>query len=86
MFSGGFHRDRYRKSERRTRQFGFTDFTGIDFADFTEVVRGFFLASLLCVSFFNCLNKFNLPKKHLPPQLSSFMLCVGKNPAPPAIG
>jgi hypothetical protein len=53
MFSGGFHRDRYRKSERRTRQFGFTDFTGIEFADFTDVVD-FFLASLLRVSFLNC--------------------------------
>jgi hypothetical protein len=33
MFSGGFRRDRYRKSERGTRQFGFTDFTEIEFAD-----------------------------------------------------
>ncbi len=28
-----FHRDRYRKSERRTRQSGFTDFAGFEFAD-----------------------------------------------------
>ncbi len=33
VFSGGFHRDRYRKSERGTRQFDFTDFTEIEFAD-----------------------------------------------------
>jgi hypothetical protein len=53
VFSGGFHRDRYRKSERRTRQFGFTDFAGIEFADHIDVVHGFFsLASMLRVSFF----------------------------------
>ncbi len=47
----------------------------------------FFLSRLaVTCEFFKLLNKFNLPKKHLPPQLSSFMLCVGKNPAPPAIG
>ncbi len=33
VFSGEFHRDRYRKSERGMRQFGFTDFTEIEFAD-----------------------------------------------------
>jgi hypothetical protein len=50
-----FHRDRYRKSERRTRQFGFTDFVGFEFADYIDVVRRFSLpASSLRVCFFNC--------------------------------
>ncbi len=46
VFSGGFHRDRYRKSERRTHQSGFTDFAGIEFADYIDVVHGFFLSRL----------------------------------------
>ncbi len=52
MFSGGFHRDRYRKSERGTRQFGFTDFTGIEYADLTDVVRGLFSRLAVTCEFF----------------------------------
>ncbi len=48
-----FRRDRYRKSERRTRQSGFTDFAGTEFADYIDVVHGFFLTrfDVTCVFF-----------------------------------
>ncbi len=52
---GGFHRDGNRKSERRSRQSGFTDFVGLKFADYIDDVHGFFhVASTLRVCFFNC--------------------------------
>jgi hypothetical protein len=55
MYCGGFHRDRYRKSERRTRQSGFTDFAGFEFVDYIDDVHGFSLpASMLRVCLFNC--------------------------------
>ena len=48
-----FHRDGNRKSERRSRQSGFTDFVGLKFADYIDDVHGFFhVASTLRVCFF----------------------------------
>jgi hypothetical protein len=55
IYCGGFHRDGNRKSERRLRQSGFTDFVGFKFADYIDDVHGFFFAaSMLRVCFFNC--------------------------------
>ena len=50
---GGFHRDGNRKSERRSRQFGFTDFVGLKFADYIDDVHGFFSCrfDVTCVFF-----------------------------------
>ncbi len=79
--SKGFRHDRYRKSERGTCQFGFTDLSRWSSRINSMLYTDFFL--LRCyVEFFSLLNKFNPPKNTYLHSSASTCFVLEKNLPP----